>query len=75
MARDAYGGRTTCESCQSIDVRRWHRAGRLKPGQIFSTKWSCDGEPTGSITVRSELDAVVLTYRACTSWAAEWKTN
>jgi hypothetical protein len=27
MARPAYGGRTTCESCIRIDVRRWHRGG------------------------------------------------
>jgi hypothetical protein len=23
------GGRATCESCTSIDVRQWHRQGRL----------------------------------------------
>jgi hypothetical protein len=42
-------------------------------GRVIGASWSCDGEPTGRISVRSELDAVVLTYRACTSWAAEWK--
>ena len=73
MARDAYGSRTTCESCRSIDVRRWHREGWLERGQIFSSTWSRDGEPTGSISVRSELDAVILSYRARTSWAVEWE--
>jgi hypothetical protein len=31
MGRSAYGARPTCESCKSIDVRRWHREGRLTP--------------------------------------------
>jgi hypothetical protein len=25
VSRQAYGGRSTCEGCRSIDVRRWHR--------------------------------------------------
>jgi hypothetical protein len=44
MARPAYGGRTTCESCTSIDVRRWHREGRLQAGQYFSQSWSLGAE-------------------------------
>ena len=47
-----YGGRLTCESCKSIDVRRWHREGRLRPGQYFSWSWTCGGEPSGNIGVR-----------------------
>jgi hypothetical protein len=59
MARPAYpyGGRTTCESCRSIDVRRWHREGRLHSGQHFSCSWMAGGEPTGSIRVSTEGDA------------------
>jgi hypothetical protein len=44
----------TCESCQSIDVREWARRGYLRPNQRFSWSWSCDGEPCGRITVRTE---------------------
>jgi hypothetical protein len=73
MRRHSDGGRTTCEECRSIDIRRWYREGWLKPGQNFSTTWSREGEPAGSISVRSELDAVILSYRARTSWAAEWE--
>jgi hypothetical protein len=67
MARPAYGGRTTCESCTSIDVRRWHRRGRLRPGQYFSWAWTRGGESAGSIWVGAEWDAVALSYRS-RSW-------
>jgi hypothetical protein len=58
-----YGGRTTCESCKSIDVRCWHREGRLRSGQYFSWSWTCGGEPSGNINVRSEANAVILSAR------------
>jgi len=74
MARPAYGGRTTCESCKSIDVRRWHREGLLDSGRYFSWAWTCGGEPSGSINVRTEWDAVVLMYRARSSGASEWQS-
>jgi hypothetical protein len=63
MARPAYGGRPTCESCKSIDVRRWHREDRLHAGQSFSCSWTWHGVPSGNISVRTETDAVVLIYR------------
>lgn len=74
MARSAYGGRTTCESCTSVDVRRWHREGRLRAGQYFSCSWICGGERSGSINVRTEWDAVVLMYRSRSWGATEWKS-
>jgi hypothetical protein len=73
MARPAYGGRKTCESCTSIDVRRWHREGRLGAGQYFSCSWTRGGKPTGSIGVRTESDAVVLIYRSQSWDTSEWK--
>jgi hypothetical protein len=58
----------TCESCQSIDVREWARRGYLRPNQRFSWSWFCDGEPCGSITVRTEPHPVpgevVLSFRS-----------
>jgi hypothetical protein len=74
MARPAYGGRATCESCKSIDVRRWHREGRLRPGQYFSWSWTCGGEPSGNINVRTEANAVILMYRSRSCGDAEWKS-
>ena len=74
MARPAYGGRTTCESCPSIDVRQWHREGRLHPGQSFSWSWTRGREPAGSVTVRVESDAVVLNYRTSSFGSNDWKS-
>ena len=59
-ARPAYGGRRTCESCAWIDVRRWHREGRLRPDQYFSVSWTRQGEPFGEMIVLTEHDAVIL---------------
>jgi hypothetical protein len=55
-------------------VRRWHREGRLRPGQYFSCSWTCGGEPSGTINVRAEYQAIVLTYRARNWGATEWKS-
>jgi hypothetical protein len=74
MARRALSGRATCESCPSIDVREWHRQGRLRSGQQFSWSWTRGGEPAGSITVRVECAAVVLAYRSCSLGSRDWKS-
>ena len=73
MARP-YGSRPTCECCQSIDVRRWHREGRLRAGQSFSYSWICGGEPSGSINVRTETDIVVLGFRFRGMESTQWKS-
>jgi hypothetical protein len=64
----------TCESCPSIDVRQWHRQGRLEPGQRFSWSWTRDGGTAGGITIQVECAAVVLSYRYCCSGSNEWKS-
>jgi hypothetical protein len=74
MARPAYGGRTTCESCPSIDVRQWHREGWLYPGQQFPWSWTYGGDSAGSITVQVECAAVLLSYRSCYSGSDDWKS-
>jgi hypothetical protein len=57
--------RATCEGCMSIDVRRWHREGRLRAGQHFGHPLTWMGEPTG-IGVLVKADAVVLVFRSWT---------
>jgi hypothetical protein len=74
MSRPAYGGRTTVESCKSIDVRRWHREGRLRAGQYFSCSWTRAGAPSGSISVQTEADAVVLAFRHRSGGDTEWQS-
>ena len=74
MSRWPLGGRDTCELCKSIDVRRWHREGRLLAGRQFSWSWTSGGETSGTIKVRSEVDAVVLMYQMRSFLAAGWKS-
>lgn len=69
-----YEGAPTCEGCPSIDVRVWHRQGLLRPGQTFPYSWSQAGEPRGSINVRTEPSAVVLSFRARDWERDEWKS-
>src|SRR6516165_3820101 len=73
MARPAYGGRTTCESCRSLDIRRWHRHRYLLAGNYFSCSWTWRGEPSGHLNVRTEKDAVVLISLSHDWGAADWK--
>ena len=63
MGRPAYGGRATCEGCNTIDVRRWQREGRLRPGHSFSVCWTRNGEPSGNIRVRIGDDVATLTFQ------------
>jgi hypothetical protein len=62
MSRPAYGGRTTCESCKSIDVRRWHREGLLDPGRSFSVHWTHGGEPAGNIDFEGSRASSYLAF-------------
>ena len=73
LSRWPLGGRDTCELCKSIDVR-WHREGRLLAGRQFSWSWTSGGETSGTIKVRSEVDAVVLMYQMRSFLAAGWKS-
>jgi hypothetical protein len=66
--------RPTCEGRVSIDVRRWHREGRLQAGQDFTCSWTYGGKPFGSISVRTEEDAVVLAFPPRNSQGSDWKS-
>jgi len=72
MGRPYGTGRATCESCISIDVRRWHREGSLDRDLSFSSSWTRGGKLSASINVRTETDSVVLMYRARTWGDADW---
>jgi hypothetical protein len=69
MGRHVHRRRAICESCRSIDARRWHRDGLLRhASQRFTWSWTRHGEPLGSIDVRTEADAVVLTFKGGSEW-------
>jgi len=64
MARYASWGKSTVESCRSIDVLAWHRGGYLRAPRRFSWAWRQDGEQVASINVETERHRVTLKYRS-----------
>jgi hypothetical protein len=73
MPRYGYGGKQTCESCKSLDIRRLHRDNFLRAGHRFSWAWSRNGEPTGNIVIEAEQGEIVLLYRTRSRGASEWR--
>ena len=71
MARYAGGGKTTVESCPSIDVLDWHRRGYLQSPRWFSWAWTRDGEQIASINVETQYRSVTLKYRS-RSYGEDW---
>lgn len=65
-----YGSGRRWSSCKDttsgylrLDVRWLQRKGLLWAGGYFPLTWSRNGEPSGSINLRSETDRVILRYR------------
>ena len=54
--------RTTNEH-QSIDIRRWHREGLLRPNTFFYWEWRRYGKVNAYISARVEPRKLTLTYR------------
>jgi len=67
-----YNSHDTTTNYRTLDVRHWQRDGLLDPHQSFGWGWSCDGETTASIQVRTEPGRVILTYRH-RSHGGDWK--
>jgi hypothetical protein len=76
MARTSSShARRTCETYNSIDVRKWHRRGLLHAGQQFHWSWTRNDKVFGRIAVRTERDAVILTYLGQDAGQVEWKQH
>jgi hypothetical protein len=73
MGRYSLGGRRTCESCNSLDVRYLHREGKLRPGRRSGLRWMQNGEPSGSIGIAAKQDAIVSRYRTRGYGETEWQ--
>ena len=54
--------KTTADSCHAIDVRRWHREGKFRPGTTFSWAWLRDDVIRASIGVVVHEHGVELRY-------------
>src|SRR4051812_29932632 len=65
-------GRSTVESCRSLDVNRLHKAGCVAPGWSGGWQWMRDGEQVARINLRAEADRLHLAYRVSIS-GAEWQ--
>lgn len=64
MAKD------TVEGQLFLDVRYLNREGKLRPG-LHGLRWTrSDGEPAGSITLKTEQDRITLMY-SFSSWGSE----
>jgi hypothetical protein len=62
--------RPTTEGCMSIDIRSWHREGRLRAGQCFLHTLTWNWRPTEGIAVLAKTDAVYLMFRS-RNWPSE----
>jgi hypothetical protein len=72
-----FNTKTTVEGCHSLDVRRLHREGLLKPNWGFSWCWSRSGQKRASIGGLVEggdrAERVVLLFRHRSGPGAEWE--
>jgi hypothetical protein len=66
--------KSTTSDYHQLDVRRCQRNGWLEPGRFFTLTWSRGDEVLGSISVRSELGRVILSYRHSMS-GDSWKNE
>jgi hypothetical protein len=61
--RPAGSGKAIVESCRSLDANRLHRQGCLSPGWSGGWEWKRDGERVASISMRTEENRIVISYR------------
>ena len=71
MARYAYGGRTTVESCRSIDVLYWNRLGHLESPRRILWAWTSNGEQVASVSAETKHHSVALRYKS-RSYGEDW---
>lgn len=69
-----HGAKSTTDDMLSLDVRRWAREGMLLPGSRAAWTWRRGGHVVGSISMRSEVDSIVLTYRRQPA-GGEWRNE
>jgi len=56
------GWRRKCEHLLGLDVRSLAREGLLRNGLSYGRSWSCGGEPSGSIGIRTIGGGIQLFY-------------
>ncbi|MDA2934410.1 hypothetical protein MYX82_08705 [Acidobacteria bacterium AH-259-D05] len=64
----------TVDGCRSVDIRRWHREGLLRPGTSSSWAWlDEDGQKKAEIRMCVMLGMVKLVYRCRSTGESEWQ--
>jgi hypothetical protein len=58
-----YSSKNTISYHRQLDIRYLRRKGMLRPGGWASLTWSRTDKVIGSISIRTELDRIVLRYR------------
>ena len=66
------GGKDTTSDMRSLDVRNLQRNGWLMPGRVSNLTWTRRGVESASMSVRTEVDCVILKYRHRRD-SGEWK--
>src|ERR1035441_6259105 len=62
------------EHFASLDVRRLQRLGLLRPGPSFPQHWNRNGEPAASISVKAEIDRIIVSYERFIT-GGEWRSE
>ena len=65
-------GKETTSDMQALDIRKLQRDGLLKPGQVWTSTWTRNGEDVASIQGRTEADRVILNYQSRSN-GGEWQ--
>lgn len=70
-----FGTRNTVESCRSIDIRRFRKAGYIPGPSAFSWAWSREGERVASINVKvKSTNLVILNFRSKNWDEDDWES-
>lgn len=75
MGRYRGSGRATTSGYMRLDVRYLQKGGYLRPGSSSSQRWSCRGEPVGSINMHAWDGYVTLSYRTRKHEGEEWTSK
>lgn len=66
-------GKDTTEDSRPLDIRRLHRANLLTPGRRFGWQWTIGDKTVAEISVRIEVQRVVLVYRYRRRGDEDWQ--
>ncbi len=69
----SYSGLDTTEDSLPLDIRKLQRSKCLTAGRSLSLKWSVNDKPVASISIKVEVERVVLAYRHRHQGDSDWQ--